>query len=225
MGQADVGRRLRSGRGGFAARRCCAAHATRFLPKPLARATGALIDAGLRTRDGLRAGGGGVEARWIDSATAAMAALWQATPRDGRWCAARDFEMLRWRFDLLPSFRRRYLLVSEADAPEGEGLLAWFACADNYYDRDSLVVQDFWSRGGPCGIARAAIRTLCRAAWREGYAAIEMRLAAPDDAAAAWVREGFTERNRYPVPIFWLNFDVAGGTEGPLHITELDNDG
>ena len=202
-----------------------ARYAARFLPKPLARATGAVVDAGLRVRDAVRGGGGGVEARWVDSATAAMAALWQATPQDGRWCAARDFEMLHWRFDLLPSFRRRYLLVSEADAPEGEGLLAWFACADNYYDRDSLVVQDFWSKGGPDEMKRAAIRALCVAARQAGYAALEMRMVAPEAVATPWVREGFTERNRAPVPIFWLNFGVAGGTEGPLHITELDNDG
>jgi hypothetical protein len=52
-----------------------------------------------------------------------------------------------------------------------------------------------------------------------------MRMVAPADIASAWVREGFTERNRAPVPIFWLNPDVAGGTSGPLHITEFDNDG
>jgi hypothetical protein len=50
-------------------------------------------------------------------------------------------------------------------------------------------------------------------------------MVAPPEVATAWELEGFTERNRSPVPIFWLNFDVAGGTEGPLHITELDNDG
>lgn len=202
-----------------------ARYAARFLPKPLANATGAVIDVGLRARDGLRAGGGGVEARWTDSTTAAMATLWQATPQDGRWCAARDFEMLRWRFDLLPSYRRRYLLVSQAGAAEGEGLLAWFACADNYYDRDSLVVQDFWSKGGPERVGGAAIRALCRAARRAGFAAVEMRMVAPSEVATAWVQEGFTERNRAPVPIFWLNPDVAGGTVGPLHFTELDNDG
>jgi hypothetical protein len=199
-----------------------ARYLARVLPRPLARAAGAVADLGLHARDGLRAGGGGVEARWIDSASAAMAALWQATPRDARWCVARDFEMLRWRFDLLPSYRRRYLLVGEAD---GGSLLAWFACADNYYDRDSLVVQDFWSKGGPDRIGRAAIRALCRAARAAGYAAVEMRMVAPPEVATAWELEGFTERNRSPVPIFWLNFDVAGGTEGPLHITELDNDG
>ena len=202
-----------------------ARYAARFLPRPLAHATGAVIDVGLRVRNGLRADGRRVETHWVDSATAEMAALWQATPWDERWCATRDFETLRWRFDLLPSFRRRYLLVREAGAPEREGLLAWFACADNYHDRDSLVVQDFWSKGGPEGIARAAIRALCRAARQAGYAAVEMRMAAPPGVATAWVREGFAERNRSPVPIFWLDFDVAGGTEGPLHITELDNDG
>lgn len=204
-----------------------ARYVARFLPRPFARATGAVIDAGLRARDGLRAdgGGGAVEAWWTDSVTAEMAALWQSTPRDGRWCASRDFETLRWRFDLLPSFRRRYLLVREAGTPEAGRLLAWFACADNYHDRESLVVQDFWSRGGPDTIGRAPIRALCRAARKEGFAAVEMRIAAPPDVATAWLHEGFSERNRYPVPIFWLNPDVAGGTEGPLHITELDNDG
>lgn len=202
-----------------------ARYAARFLPGPLAGAAGAAIDLGLRVRDGMRAGGGRVEARWVDSATREMADLWQATPWDERWCAARDFEMLHWRFDMLPSFRRRYLLIGAAGAPERDGLLAWFACAENYHDRESLVVQDFWARGGPEGIARAAIRALCRAARQAGYAAVEMRMVAAPGVARAWMREGFTERNRFPVPIFWLNLDVAGGTTGPLHITELDNDG
>jgi hypothetical protein len=202
-----------------------ARYAARFLPGPLADAAGAVVDAGLRARDGLRAGGGGVEGRWTGSATEDMVALWQATPQDGRWCAVRDFGMLRWRFDLLPSYRRRYLLVSEKGASEGGNLLAWFACADNYYDRDSLVVQDFWSKGGPGRIGRAAIRALCGAAREAGFAAVEMRMVAPPDMASAWVGEGFTERNRAPVPIFWLNPDVAGGTSGSLHITEFDNDG
>ncbi|HJU26928.1 MAG TPA: hypothetical protein VJ722_09650 [Rhodanobacteraceae bacterium] len=202
-----------------------ARYGARFLPRPLAGAAGVIIDAGLRVRNGLRAGGGRVEAGWVHSATAEMAALWQATPWDGRWCAARDFAMLRWRFDSLPSFQRRYLLVREVGASESDGLLAWFACAENYYDRESLVVQDFWAKDGPERIARAAIRALCRAARQAGYAAVEMRLAAPDDVANAWTREGFIERNRSPVPIFWLNPDVEGGTAGPLHITEFDNDG
>lgn len=202
-----------------------ARYAARILPKPLAGVAGAIIDAGLRVRDALRVGGGRVEARWIDRASPDMAALWQATPRHDGWCAVRDFEMLRWRFDLVPSYRRRYLLVGEAGAAEGDGLLAWFACADNYYDRDSLVVQDFWAKGGPGEMKRAAIRALCKAARQAGYAAVEMRMVAPDDMATAWIREGFMERNRNPVPILWLNPDVAGGTEGSLHITELDSDG
>lgn len=202
-----------------------AGYAARFLPKPLAAVAGGMIDTGLRCRDFLRGGAGGVNARWADTIEPCMEKMWQATPHGEAWCAMRDAAMLRWRFDRLPSYGRRYLLVSEAGAAGGDGLLTWFACADNYHDRDILVVQDFWSKGGPDAIGRATIRALCRAARQLGFAAVEMRLAAPDVAATPWMREGFVERNRSPVPMFWLNPKVFGGTEGAVHITEFDNDG
>jgi len=202
-----------------------AAYAARFLPKPLAVMAGGIFDAGTRCRDFLRGGTRGITARWVDTVEPRMGEMWQATPRGETWCAVRDTAMLQWRFDKLPSYGRRYLSVSEAGAAEGDGLLAWFACAENYHDRDILVVEDFWSKGGPDEIGMEAIRALCRAARRLGFAAVETRLAASEVASTPWTREGFVERNRSPVPMFWLNQAVPGGIEGAVHITEFDNDG
>lgn len=199
-----------------------AGYAARVLPKPLAMAAGAIVDSGLRFRDLLRGGTGSVASRWADAVEPCMAELWKSTVRGDAWGASRDFAMLRWRFDRLPSHRRRHLLVNE---PHGGPLLAWFACDDSHFDDNILVVQDYWLAGGTEAIDRAAIRALCRETLRLGYAAIEMRIAAPDPVAAPWAGEGFTERGREPIPVFWLNQAVSGGTGGAVHITEFDNDG
>lgn len=198
-----------------------AGYAARFLPKPFADIAGAVIDLGVDARDILRGGVGSVRAEWVESVSPCMAELWESTPRGDGWCAARDVATLRWRFDRLLSCNRRYLLVSDATG----NLLAWFACDDNYFQPGILDVQDFWSIGGPDAINRVVIRVLYRAAKRLGFVAVGVRLVAPKAAEEPWAREGFVERNRDPVPIFWLNPDVAGGTDGPLHITEFDNDG
>jgi hypothetical protein len=199
-----------------------ARYAARVLPEPLARAAGVVVDSGLRFRDLLRGGIGAVVSRWADAVEPRMAELWKNTVRGDAWCASRDFAMLRWRFDRLPSHRRRHLLVN---APNGGPLLAWFACDDNHFDSGILVVQDYWLAGGSEAIDRAAIRALCHETLRLGYAAIEMRIAAPDPVATPWIEEGFVERGREPIPVFWLNPDVFGGTVGNLRITEFDNDG
>jgi hypothetical protein len=199
-----------------------AGYAARVLPRPLANVAGAVVDAGLRFRDALRGGTGAVASRWADAVEPGMADLWNDAARADAWCASRDFAMLRWRFDRLPSHRRRHLLVSN---PGGGPLLAWFACDDNHFDSGILVVQDYWLAGGSEAIDRAAIRALCRETLRLGYAAVEMRIAAPDPVAVPWIDEGFVERGREPVPVFWLDLDVFGGTSGSVHITEFDNDG
>jgi hypothetical protein len=199
-----------------------AKYLARLLPRPLASLAGGTIDLLGEIRIGSRGGTDRLSGRWVDSVDPGMAELWEASPRGSGWNSARDERMLRWRFDRLPSHRRRHLLVSEGvDGP----LQAWFACDRNYFDPDILVVHDFWSAGGAGRIEQGAIRVLCQAAKQLGFSAVEMRLAAPDAVADAWVREGFVERNRMPVPTYWLNPAVAGGTKGPLHITDLDNDG
>ncbi len=198
-----------------------AGYAARFMPRSLASMAGGMLDAGRRGRDFLRRGGSKVTARWIDSVDPCMSELCRATPCGEDWCAARDDDMLRWRFDRLLSHRRRCLLVN--DGRDG-ALRGWFACDENYFDRHILVVQDYWLADDP-DTDTTAIRALCKEVRKLGYVAVEMRLAAPDAAATPWVGEGFRERNRDPIPVFWLNQAVFGGTDGSFHITEFDNDG
>lgn len=196
-------------------------YAARWLPRPAAALAGAVVDAAMALRRHAQRGGRPLRGEWMDRVDPGMSALWRESAASPRWSAARDVSMLRWRFDRLPARRRRHLLVH--DAREGS-LVAWFACDDNFFDPDILVVHDFWAVGGPAAIGRAAIRVLCAAARDLGFSAVETRLAA-GAAAAAWLAEGFSERNRYPVYMAWLNASLAPPTHGELRFTELDNDG
>ena len=197
-----------------------AKYAARRLTPALAGMAGGIADAVMRIGSGLRGGTGQLTGRWTDQVDPGMAALWRTSQAGPLWNSARDGAMLRWRFDRLPSSRRRHLLVEDARGH----LQAWFACDSNFFDPEILVVEDFWCAGGPAAIDAPVIRVLCREAAALGFCAVEVRSAAPD-TARAWIREGFVERNRYPVFMAWLNPSVAAGPGEALHLTELDNDG
>lgn len=194
----------------------------RLLPRPLAIVAGRCLDAAMGMRDAVRGRADRVVAQWTERVDPRMAALWRAVaPGDG-WVAVRDEAMLRWRFDGLVSFRRGYLLVSDAN----DGLLvAWFACDANPSDPEILVVEDFWSRQGANAIDPQAIRVLCREVRSRGYCAVEMRLAASDSCFASWRAEGFAKRNGGDTYVCWLNREVQGDGVGPYYFTEFDNDG
>jgi hypothetical protein len=53
----------------------------------------------------------------------------------------------------------------------------------HFFDHDIPVVQDFWHAGDPDVMPGAAIRVLCAAARKLGFAAVEVRLAARQVAA------------------------------------------
>lgn len=197
-----------------------AKYAARWLPRPLAKVTGSAVDWAVSLRP--QPGGRPLEGTWSDRADPRMSSLWQLSADGPPWNAARDQALLGWRFDRLPSRRRRHLLVHDA---RSGALVAWFACDDNFFDPDILVVHDFWAAGGPAAIERGAVRMLCAAARKLGFAAVEMRLAAPDATAVAWLAEGFRERNRHPIFMAWLNDVLPVPAEGELHLTELDDDG
>lgn len=194
----------------------------RWLPRPLAAAAGTVVDIALGLRRSGFANGSPLTGEWTAQADPRMSALWHNCAASPRWNAARDPAVLHWRFDGLPAAHRRYLLVRDV---RNGALQAWFACDDNFFDPDILVVHDFWAAGGPAAIDRAAIRVLCAAARELGFAAVEMRLAAPDSTAATWLAEGFSERNHHPVFMAWLNASLPVPANGDLHITELDDDG
>lgn len=194
----------------------------RFLPRSLASAVGGVAGFAMRFHDRLRGGVQGLTVEWVDHVDPRMAQLWRDSPRGEGWNAVRETDVLQWRLDCLPTRKRRYLLVS---AGSGGPFLAWFACDTNYFDADILVVQDYWAVGGPEAVRREAIRVFSDAVRQLGFAAVEVRLAAPDAAMAAWIDEGFVERSRFPIFVAWLNPSLAAATGASFHITDLDNDG
>lgn len=198
-----------------------AKYLARRLPSVLASVAGAAVDGAKQLR-GMSRRDDSLTAHWVDQSDARMASLWASAPMPNGWNAVRDEAMLRWRFDRLPSARRRYLLLAEGTS---DVLRAWFACDTNFFDPDILVVNDFWCASGPAAIEPAMIRSLCREARAAGFSALESRLVAPDDVAAPWVREGFVERNRFPIFMLWVDRELAVTAPGALHITDFDNDG
>lgn len=194
----------------------------RILPRVPAIMLGGLLDVASDMRGAWRGRKDKLRAEWTTKFDPRMAALWRRSAGGDGWVAARDEQTLRWRFDRMVSRQRSYLLLS---TPGSGHLSAWFACDVNPYDPTILVVQDFWHGGGVSAIAASAVRTLCRETRRLGFAAVEIRLAAPEPTFAPWTREGFVERNRAPVYMRWLCAGAGGEHDGPYCITDLDNDG
>ncbi|MFA6229098.1 MAG: hypothetical protein WC617_02840 [Rhodanobacter sp.] len=196
----------------------------RVLPQPASVIGGALINFANQTWDRMRrlVEAGSAHAEWVNHVDPRMDRLWQQSPHGERWTSIRDATMLHWRFDRLPSARRRYLLLSPIR--DGE-LTAWFACDTNVHDPHMLSVNDFWTIDGVQAVDPVSIRTLCRAAYREGFHSIELRFTGSEEAHASWSAEGFVERSRQPLIVIWLNQELAGETEGMLHITDIENDG
>lgn len=196
----------------------------RVLPRPASAIVGALINLATQTWDRMRrlAEAASPHAEWVGRVDPRMEQLWQRSPHGERWTSIRDTTLLHWRFDRLPSVRRRYLLLS---ATRGSELTAWFACDTNVRDPHMLSVNDFWTIDGVRAVDAVSIRTLCRAAYREGFHSIELRFTGSEEAHASWSAEGFVERSRQPLIVIWLNPELAGETEGVLHITDIENDG
>lgn len=196
----------------------------RHLPRFAAIPGGCLINLVRQAWDSLRRTGekGSLQDEWAEQIDPRMERLWQRSPQSERWTTIRDTAMLQWRFDRLPSTRRRYLLLGPV---RGGELSAWFACDTHVRDPDMLTVNDFWSSDGVDAIDPLALRTLCRAAYREGFHAIELRFTGADVIHASLAAEGFVERSRQPMIVIWQNPDLAGELNGKLHITDIDNDG
>lgn len=201
-----------------------AGYLRRVLPRPAAWVAGAVLDAAVAARDRLRSrrGRGRFTVEWTGRSDPRLAALWRAAPAAAGWQAVRDEAILRWRFDGLRSLQRRYLLLHERASGR---LAAWFACDTNGYDTGIFVLQDFWSMRGAGPIDPAMLDAVACGVRELGFAAIELRIAAPVATLAPWRAAGFIERTRFPVYMLWMNPDGARGRTGPYHITDLDNDG
>ncbi|MEO7068165.1 MAG: hypothetical protein ABI114_14735 [Rhodanobacter sp.] len=196
----------------------------RFLPRPIAVAAGRIIDLAFRAIDFARHLSDHVRpfVEWVDTVDPRMGELWEKTPHTDGWITIRDTATLRWRFDRLPSTKRRYLLLGSVP---GQSLSAWFACDTNPRDASILTINDFWSTDGVNAIDPIAIRVLCRAARKEGFHALELRFTGSDQAHSSWISEGFVQRGSQPFYVHWLNQELAGDLPVKLHITDIDNDG
>lgn len=194
---------------------------TRLMPKLLAQPLGWLFDTWRDARLAMRARfDASLTSTWCDRADPRMDELWRNSEHGSGLIAVRDTALLRWRFDESPGIEIRYLCLSERS--DGR-LQAWFACQ---VDGTSLCVRDFWSRDAACGIGRAQIDALIRAARRsqDRHAAISVEYAAPASRFSGWLAAGFVERDHQPIIGCWL--DTSDGRQAPtdFHLTAADED-
>jgi hypothetical protein len=190
----------------------------RVLPRPLARAAGAIVDGIDRGVEALRGlVGTRLSAEWRDDVDPRMQALWERSAPQGL-VGSKDIQGLGWRFAASSDQRARYLLVgARAEGP----LEAWFACQAR---GSTLHVRDFWSVEANTSTPRAAIRALARAARSAGFSSVSVECTASSRALASWLRAGFRERGRRPVVGAWnpaLNLANSGV---PIHLTAADED-
>lgn len=194
----------------------------RRLPAMVAEPIGAIADIAATLRDRIADSlSPGLHLDWSDASDARMDGLWTASERSGALTSARDRESVRWRFDLPPAGRARYLLVSDRDGR----LLAWFACDAEARLEDPLQVLDYWSADAMAGLSRPLIRALVGAARAQRRPAIHLLLAATSKAMTGWRAEGFVTRSDQPVIGLWLNDALAAPDVPDLHVTWIDQDG
>lgn len=190
----------------------------RRLPAPLAPVAGWLLDTAARTRDLLRRlRQPATKTAWSNVSDERIDALWGTSAPNDALTAVRDARHVRWRFDLSPVARTRYLLVTRP----GDGtLLAWFA---TQVEGDALFVRDFWSDDADRGVGMHYIDALVRAARRAGHASISVEIAARAGRIANWKSMGFVARGQRPV--FGLCSDEAVCVRAEdLYLTSADED-
>lgn len=193
----------------------------RRLPAAIARPVGSLADAAGRLQD-LLAGGGlsGLHWRWSEHSDPRMDALWHTSAHTSALTSVRNHALLRWRFDMPPAGRARYLLVSDDD----EQLVAWFACDAHAALDQPLEVLDYWAADAMTGIHPKLIRVLVAAARAQCRSAIHLLLTADEQAMAGWRAAGFVARSGQPVIGTWLNQNIAPQGVPSLHVTWLEQD-
>lgn len=194
----------------------------RTLPAPVARPAGALLDLASRVRDRLADGPGKrLHWSWSDASDPRMDALWQGSALAGALTSVRDQAAVRWRFDLPPGGRARYLLVTD----DAGALRAWFACDADVPRGEPLQVLDYWAGDAMAGLDRSLVRALVAAARAERCPAIHLLLAGTEQALASWKAEGFVPRTSQPLVGLWIGEGLAPAGAPELHITWFDQDG
>lgn len=196
-------------------------YVARRAPPWLARPGGLLLDAVDATVGAWRGRGrAGLRGRWARHFEPGMDAPWSRASAHPALTAVRDEAMLRWRFDGAVGSRIRYYVVADAAG----AVHTWFACGVEARWPHVLDVHDFWSADACRGIDQAALRLLLRAARREGRAAVSLRAAIGDEAAAPWRACGFRPRGEQQVFARWLDPALAANPPLP-HLTYIDQDG
>lgn len=194
----------------------------RRLPAVAAAPLGAIVDLAGMLRDRIAARlDAPLRWTWSDAADARMDALWAGSARSGALTSVRDEASVRWRFDLPPAGRARYLLVSSPD----DTLLAWFACDVEEQPGDPLRVIDYWSHDAMTGIAPSLVRTLVAAARAERRPAIHLLLAATAGAMSGWRAQGFVARSDQPIIGLWHATPPVPADMPDLHLSWFDQDG
>ncbi|MGY0556471.1 MULTISPECIES: hypothetical protein [unclassified Lysobacter] len=193
----------------------------RRLPVAIARPVGALVDSAVRLRD-LLAGGvvSDLHWRWSEHSDPRMDTLWHGSTHTCALTSVRDHALLRWRFDMPPAGRARYLLVSDDD----DQLVAWFACDAHAALDQPLEVLDYWAADAMTGIHPKLIRVLVAAARAQRRSAIHLLLTADEQAMAGWRAAGFVARSGQPLIGMWLNPDISPQAMPVLHMTWLEQD-
>lgn len=198
------------------------AYLRRRLPAVVACPAGAAVDLAGRVGDGLADGfRPGLRWQWLEASDPRMDALWQSSMQSTALTSVRDHAAMRWRFDLPPAGRARYLWVSDRDGNPR----AWFACNAEERPGDPLEVLDYWSPDAMAGISRPVIRALVAAARAQRRPAIHLLLAATPDAMSGWRAEGFVARTGQPLIGLWLDDSLAPSGATDLHVTWIDQDG
>lgn len=194
----------------------------RRLPAVVAYPLGAIVDMAGVLRDRVADGFvPGLHWRWSGSSVPAMDGLWHSAAGADALTSVRDHAAVRWRFDLPPAGRARYLLVSDGDGQ----LLAWFACDAEDTPGDPLQVLDYWSVDAMTGLSRPLVRALVAAARAQRRPAIHLLLAATSGAMAGWRAEGFVARSDQPIIGLRLDGDPVPPGVPDLHMTWIDQDG
>ena len=190
----------------------------RRLPRVIARPLGWAIDRARAMGDlWTRLRTPGLTPVWSDCIDPRMDELWQRSAPDHGLIAMRDSAMLRWRFDAAPRRQTRYLLLC---TPNGEELLAWFACEA---DGSTLHVRDFWSADAHSGIHRRFVDALVVAATASSYSAVSVEFSGAPSALQGWLAARFVERARQPVFGKWLRpGTIPAGLS--IHLTPLVED-
>lgn len=189
----------------------------RYLPGWAARLLAYPLDLLMTARDCVRVSGrSGLKASWRKDADSRADALWREASHGAGLIMVRDARFLRWRFDQKPGSGSRYLVVEGGDGR----LVAWYACED---DGETLVVRDFWTRGGYDKLESSVVWLLLRAAKKGGYSAVSLEFGGSGNIDRSFETAGFSVRSRRPY-FTYLGPQPSAAGKTAWYVTSADED-